>query len=197
MSSTGKTDNGVRRINQGSIKAPEKGATTSNKSEAATKARRNVRDSFGKAAMAMMALPRYRHQTIADLEHLVLKPLIKNRIAIAYPDGDELTRQGEMLGMTIWASVSAEVDEKIREQIRAGGFPVRLKEDEWVSGEINWLLDVIAPDQKTTSSLIANIGKLVDVNELRVHPVITSLLDADTLQELGIAEVKPTDKSPD
>jgi hypothetical protein len=46
--------------------------------------RSHVRESFGKVVMAMMALPRYRHQTIDDLQHLVLEPLVHDRIAIAY-----------------------------------------------------------------------------------------------------------------
>ena len=35
--------------------------------------RAQVRESFGKIAMAMMALPRYRHQTIADLQTASVK----------------------------------------------------------------------------------------------------------------------------
>ena len=45
--------------------------------------RSHVRESFGKVVMAMMMLPRYRQQTLADLQHLVLEPLIRDRIAIA------------------------------------------------------------------------------------------------------------------
>lgn len=35
-------------------------------------------------------------------------------------------------------------------------FPIRLKAEDWQSGDINWLLDVIAPNKKTTASVIAN-----------------------------------------
>ena len=45
--------------------------------------RAHVRESFGKIVMAMMMLPRYRSQTLGDLQHLVLEPLIRDRIAIA------------------------------------------------------------------------------------------------------------------
>jgi hemolysin-activating ACP:hemolysin acyltransferase len=60
-----------------------------------------------------------------------------------------------------WASVIEEVNARIREQIKAGVFPVRLKADEWTSGAINWLLDVIAPDRKSTASVIANFSRVV------------------------------------
>jgi cytolysin-activating lysine-acyltransferase len=49
--------------------------------------RSHVRESFGKVVMAMMMLPRYRQQTLADLQHLVLEPLIRGRIAIAQRAG--------------------------------------------------------------------------------------------------------------
>jgi cytolysin-activating lysine-acyltransferase len=48
-----------------------------------------VRESFGKIAMAMMLLPRYRNQTLADLQHLILDPLVRDRVAMVYPSSDK------------------------------------------------------------------------------------------------------------
>ena len=110
--------------------------------------RSQVRESFGKIVMAMMMLPRYRHQTLGDLQHLVLEPLIRDRIAIAYPGDTERSALSDVVGLAIWASVSEEVDADIRQQIKAGVFPIRLKAEAWNSGSINWLLDVIAPIAK-------------------------------------------------
>ncbi len=149
--------------------------------------RAQVRESFGKVAMAMMALPRYRHQSIGDLQHLVLEPLIRDRVAIAYPAKEERSPLTDISGLAIWASVSDEVDAKIREQIKAGVFPVRLKPDDWASGEINWLLDVIAPDQKTTVSVLSNFKQVVEKGDLRLHPLITRLVDKETLEKMGAA----------
>ena len=100
-------------------------------------------------------------RTIYFLQHLLLEPLIRDRIAIAYPPKKEDDPLADLAGVAIWASVSEEVDAKLREQIKAGVFPVRLKADEWASGEINWLLDVIAPDQKAITSVIANFKQVV------------------------------------
>ena len=151
--------------------------------------RSHVRESFGKAVMAMMMLPRYRNQTLGDLQHLVLEPLIRDRIAIAYPGNKEKSPLTDIVGMAIWASVSEEVDARIREQIRAGVFPLRLKADDWNSGDINWLLDVIAPDQKTTASVIANFKQVVKEGGLRLHPVITKLVDEETLKKMGAEKI--------
>lgn len=151
--------------------------------------RSRVRESFGVVTMAMMMLPRYRHQSLADLQHLVLEPLLQDRIAIAHPRAGEDKKEGELAdvaGIAIWASVSEEVDRKIRDQIRAGVFPVRLKPEEWRSGEINWLLDVIAPDQRTITAVIANFRQVLGKgSELRLHPVVGHLLDGEMLKKMG------------
>jgi cytolysin-activating lysine-acyltransferase len=147
--------------------------------------RSQVRESFGKVVMAMMMLPRYRNQTVADLQHLVLEPLIRDRVAIAYPGGTEDDALADITGLAIWASVSEETDARIREQIRAGTFPLRLKAEDWTSGDINWLIDVIAPDPKTTARVIANFKQVVKEGSLRLHPLITRLVDEETLKKMG------------
>lgn len=146
--------------------------------------RAGVRESFGKAVMAMMLLPRYRHQTLADLQHLVLEPLIRDRVALAKPAGSKAGPLVDFSGLAIWASVSEEVDAKIREQIKAGVFPVRLKPEEWTSGNINWLLDVIAPDKAATGRVLANFGRLVKGSDLRLHPLVGQLVDEETSRKL-------------
>jgi cytolysin-activating lysine-acyltransferase len=151
--------------------------------------RAHVRESFGKAVMAMMMLPRYRHQTLGDLQHLVLEPLIRDRIAIAYPGASDPSGGADITGLAIWASVSEEVDGSIREQIKAGTFPLRLKPDDWNSGSINWLIDVIAPDQRTTAAVIANFKQVVKEGSLRLHPLITRLVDAETLKRMGAERI--------
>jgi len=151
--------------------------------------RSQVRENFGKVVMAMMMLPRYRNQSIADLNHLVLDPLIRDRIAIAYPGKTEDDQMADITGVAIWASVSDEVDATIREQIKAGTFPLRLKSEDWNSGNNNWLIDVIAPDKKTTANVIANFKQVVKEGGLRLHPLVTRLVDEETLKKMGAAKM--------
>ena len=147
--------------------------------------RTQVRENFGKIVMTMMVLPRYRHQTIGDLSHLVLDPLIRDRVAIAYPAQQDVSELADISGLAIWASVSEDVDKIIREQIGSGTWPLRLKAEDWTSGEINWLIDVIAPDQKVAASVIANFKQVVKEGDLRMHPIIGRLVDKDVLEKLG------------
>ncbi len=156
------------------------------------KVRAHVRESFGSIVMSMMLLPRYRNQTVGDLQHLVLEPLIRDRVALAYPGDKDKNELADIAGMAIWASVSEVVDQRIREQIKAGSFPLRLKPEDWNSGDINWLLDVIAPNAKATTSVLANFGKVVKGGNLRLHPLIAKLVDAETLQKLGAQKMSGT-----
>lgn len=152
--------------------------------------RQHVRESFGKVAMSMMMLPRYRHQTLGDLQHLLLDPLIRDRVAIAQRSGEGLQAQ-DIAGVAIWASVSDDVDAKIREQIASGTWPIRLKSEDWNSGSINWLIDVIAPDSRATASVIANFRQVVKEGALKLHPLITNLVERETLERMGATKADP------
>lgn len=147
--------------------------------------RSHVRESFGNVVMSMMLVPRYRHLSLNDLQHIVLDPLIRDRVAIAYPRDTDDSKLADMVGLAIWASVSDPVDAKIREQIGAGVFPIRLQSEDWTSGDNHWLLDVIAPDAKATANVIANFRQLVKEGGLKLHPLVTRLVDPETLKRMG------------
>ena len=152
--------------------------------------RDHVRTSFGQVAMAMMAVPRYRHQTLADLNHLILEPLIRDRIAIAHHTKTEDNPHPDVAGVAIWASVSDDVDAKIREQIKAGTFPIRLKTEDWSSGQNNWLLDVLAPSPQATARVIANLKQVIKDGDLRIHPIVTRLVEKDVLEKMGAKQLQ-------
>ena len=145
---------------------------------------------FAQVTMALMSVPRYRHNTIAELQHLVLEPMIRDRVAVASPPAREGELEPAAAGIAFWAKVSAEVDGRIREQIKAGIFPVRLKAEDWDSGDIHWLLDVIAPTRKQATSVLANFGQVVKGEKLFVHPAVQKLVDAEFLKK-AVAEQAP------
>jgi hemolysin-activating ACP:hemolysin acyltransferase len=149
--------------------------------------RTRVLTAIGRVTVAMAALPRYRHQTLADLTHLVLDPLLRNRIAIAMlkTAGQPEPDLGAPAGIAIWASVSEEVDAKIREQIKAGVFPLRLKADEWASGNTVWLLDVIAPTRQLATAVLAHFRQVVGDRNVFIHPMIGRLVDPKLLKKVG------------
>ncbi len=64
--------------------------------------RTKLHETFGQVAMAMMAIPRYKHQSVADLSSILLDPLIRDRVAIASSPAEEGNPQGNLSGIAIW-----------------------------------------------------------------------------------------------
>ncbi len=148
--------------------------------------RTRVQATFGQVVLAMTAVPRYRHLSISDLTHLVLEPLIRDRVAIASPKpNEESAPQGPLAGIAIWASVSEEVNTKIQEQIKVGVFPLRLKPEDYTSGEITWLLDVLAPSQKLATAVLANFRQVAKTRQVRIHPLVARMVDPELLKKMG------------
>lgn len=162
--------------------------------EKSTTAKTKVHEAFGQVVLTMMAVPRYRHLSIVDLNQHVLEPLLRDRIAVAKASNEADPSTKSLTGIAIWATVSDAVDTRIREQIRAGVFPVRLKPDDWASGKIVWLLDVIAPSQQLTATVIANFRQALKQGEMRVHPIVTKLVDPETLARMGAAPIRAGEK---
>jgi hemolysin-activating ACP:hemolysin acyltransferase len=151
--------------------------------------RSRVQQSMGQIVLAIMNLPRYRHQTLGDLAHIVVDPLLRDRLAIAHngvtaEDGTTRVDEDSIAGLAIWASVSDEVDARITEQVRAGVFPVRLGSDDWVSGDNVWLLDVIAGDRQATTSVLANFRQVAGDRVIKIHPIVARLIDPAVLEKL-------------
>jgi len=148
--------------------------------------RARIHETLGKVAITMMSLARYRHLPLVDLQSLVLEPLMRDRLVLASARaGKGEAGPDTVVGIALWASVSPEVDARIREQIRAGVFPVRLQPNEWNSGNINWLLDVIAPNRKLAMAVVANLRQVVKEGDMRLHPLVTRLVDPEVLKKMG------------
>lgn len=137
--------------------------------------------SFAQVVLTLMATARYRHCALHELQHLALDPLLHNRIAIAQArsaEGAAPSPRDAVAGIAIWAKVSPQVDQKIRDQIKAGVFPVRLSAQDWSSGDIAWVLDVIAPNAELTTAVMSNMKQVAGDGELFVHPVVRGATNA-------------------
>lgn len=67
-------------------------------------------------------------------------------------------------------------------------FPVRLKAEDWASGDTHWLLDVIAPSQKVATAVLANFKQVVKDKPIRVHPVVRQLVDPVVLGKMAVRQ---------
>lgn len=161
---------------------------------------------LGQVVLMFCGVSRYAHQPISELQRLCVAPMMRDRIAIAM--GGELKDEdgnanlaSPLLGIAIWANVSEEVDEKIQEQVREGVFPVRINAKDWNSGDIVWLLDVIAPSRKVSQTVLANFRRVLKAQkidlpdgQIRLHPIIKRTLGEDVLKSMGAMTMEEVKK---
>ena len=108
---------------------------------------------FAQITSLLVRSPVYRHFALADLEWLVIPPLATGMFAVAevkaQPDGP-----GVPAAAVLWASVSPEVDARLSGNAPA---PIRLRPDEWRSGDQLWIIAAVG-DERVTSGLLQQLG---------------------------------------
>lgn len=94
---------------------------------------------FAKIVSLMMHLPTHDHLHLADLNWLLVPPMLVEQFAIA-----EAVREGAALpspyAAAVWARVSPEVDRRLSENTDRS---VRLTAEEWQSGDILWFIEAV------------------------------------------------------
>jgi hemolysin-activating ACP:hemolysin acyltransferase len=103
-----------------------------------------------------MRSPHYKHHTLADLEWLVLPPLLTGQFSVAEAGPKEGGARFPV-AVVLWASVSVDVDKRLTENPAA---PIRLRPDEWRSGDILWLVDAVG-DGRVVAPLLKRLGETV------------------------------------
>ena len=109
---------------------------------------------FGEIVSVLMRSPHYKHYSLTDLEWLVVPPLLANQFSLA----EARTKDGAIpspVGVALWAMVSEEVDEKLSQNLDR---PLRLRPDEWTSGNIPWLIDAIGPPD-VVKAMVGRMGE--------------------------------------
>lgn len=119
-----------------------------------TQASHRMMQSFGAIASLLMKAERYRHYYIADLEWLVAPAVASGQFSIAEAQSKE-TGFAVPVACVIWASVSDEVDQRLTKEIRQ---PLRLRSDEWASGDVAWLVEAVG-DPAAISRLLETVLK--------------------------------------
>lgn len=111
---------------------------------------------FAQTVTLLMHSPHYKHYTLSDLEWLVLPPLLGGQFSVAEA---KLKDSGVPVpvAVALWASVSADVDKRLTQNV---GQPMRLRPDEWRSGDILWLFDAVG-DARIVPALLKQLGDTV------------------------------------
>lgn len=148
--------------------------------------RKKLLQTFGNVVAFLVDVPRYRNHSIGDLQFLILEALVCDRVLLVRQSTSATGAEADVAAIAIWASVSENVSAKIHEQIKAGVFPVRLLPDDWASGSVNWLLDVVTRSPDVAKQVVANFGQVTKSDKLNLHPAVSAMLDKETLERLGV-----------
>jgi hemolysin-activating ACP:hemolysin acyltransferase len=111
---------------------------------------------FAQIVSVLMRSPHYKHYTLSDLEWLVFPPLMTGQFSIAEASTDPKGPKFPA-AVVLWANVSAEVDKRLSENLFA---PMRLRPDEWRSGEALWLVDAVG-DARVVPELLKRLRESV------------------------------------
>ncbi|WP_417453884.1 toxin-activating lysine-acyltransferase [Kiloniella sp.] len=135
-----------------------------NETRAKTSSDQDPSQVFGEIVAVMMRSPYYRHCSLFDLEWLVIPAIFSKQYQMIRGKKKELDGETVPIGVALWAHVSDDVDNKLSAQKEAG-FPVfRLAPQDWASGDIPWLLAVIAPEE-TKGRIVENLKTTVFKDE--------------------------------
>ena len=130
--------------------AGDPGSTRESRRLAVSAIRQSV--AFAQIISVLMRSPRYRHYTLGDLEWLVVPALATGQWRVL---GAQSKQNGVSfpVAVALWAMVSVEVDKKLSENLHV---PIRLRPDEWKSGDILWLVDAVG-DQRAVPQLLKQL----------------------------------------
>lgn len=119
--------------------APNANGLTQDKQRQAALASKMMMAAYGEIVSVLSRSPHHRTNSLADLEWLAAPAVMTGQFSLA-----EAQMKGSGLiapiGLVMWAHVSAEVDQRLTANIATG---VRLKPDEWKSGDILWLVEAV------------------------------------------------------
>lgn len=119
--------------------------------------------SFTNIVAVLMRDPGFKALRLADLEWLVLPPVMSGQWRIAQTGVDPSSaKPGSASGngstlvpaaVALWASVSPEIDRRLSENLDQ---PILLRPNEWLTGDITWLI-AIAGDRRILPRFIKQL----------------------------------------
>jgi len=124
-------------------------------------------ESFAQIVAVFMRDRNFRTLTIAELEWLVLPPIMLGQFALAHAPMDRSAAKGEKVkaqqngaalvpvAVALWARVSPGIDRALSESLEK---PIKLQANDWSSGDNLWLL-ALAGDQRAFPKFLAELGK--------------------------------------
>jgi cytolysin-activating lysine-acyltransferase len=119
--------------------------------------------SFSQIIAVLMRDQNFKNMRIADLEWLVLPPVMAGQFRLAHmpapprpgekPKSDEKSGVLVPVAVALWARVSPQIDKGLSENLDK---PVRLRTNQWASGNIIWLM-AVAGDRRAIPKFLEQL----------------------------------------
>ena len=116
--------------------------------------------SFSQVVAVLMRDANFRNLRLADLEWLVLPAIMSGQFKLGHAraqGGADKSKDGGMFvpaAVAMWACVSPAIDKAMSENLDK---PVRLKANQWMSGDIPWLI-AVAGDQRMIPTFLKQLS---------------------------------------
>lgn len=142
---------------------------------------RDVSANFGQIVSLLMRSRSHRFNMLADLEHLVVPAIAARQFRVAEGVSAEAGLVAPVAAV-LWASVSDEVDQRLSQAI---DLPIRLKPEEWRSGDTVWIVDAVG-DPKAIQALLQHLKQ----NDLKDARVKMRVQNKDGKPAIGRVEIQ-------
>lgn len=141
-----------------------------------------VMAAFGEIVTVLMRTQEHRGKSLSDLEWLAVPAVTTGQFALAEAQSKT---NGMMapVGLVLWASVSPEVDARLRAELASG---LTLKPNEWKSGDILWVVEAVG-DPKILQAMLQRTSQ----NEWQGRPANLRIRDKDGIVKAGVLSQRP------
>lgn len=141
-----------------------------------------VMAAFGEIVTVLMRTQEHRGKSLSDLEWLAVPAVTTGQFALAEAQSKT---NGMMapVGLILWASVSPEVDARLRAELASG---LTLKPNEWRSGDILWVVEAVG-DPKILQAMLQRTSQ----NEWKGRPANLRIRDKDGIVKAGVLSQRP------
>lgn len=135
--------------------------------------------SVGEIVTIFSRSPAHKHYALADIEWMLLPAIAAGQFYVVEAAHKEHGLRAPIAVVT-WAFVSDEVDRRLTEQKAR---PLRMRPDEWKSGEIGWLIDAVG----------SSVGVEAALQWLKAGPFKERRLKLVRHVEGGVAKIRVLD----
>ncbi len=108
-----------------------------------------VAASIGDIAVVLSRSPAHKYFSLADIEGMILPAVLSGQFYVAELANNE-TGFRAPIAVATWAFVSEEVDRRLQSQ---SDHRIRLRPDEWRSGDIPWIIDLVGDPRGVAGAL--------------------------------------------